>query len=100
MLRAHACSPRLQSALLEDAPRAVGNTKAHKQFEDRYLEGYVRLLKQYGDIYPHRDIRLRAQICASAVEGVVHLAIKTGQQESRAFMRVASKMLNSCFALA
>lgn len=98
MLEAHAGSPRLHVALLEEAPRAVGSTEHHKQFEIRYLEGYVRLLKQTGTSCSSKELRLRAQICASTVEGIVHLAMKTGQQESRVFLRTALKMLDSCIS--
>lgn len=98
MFEAHAGSPRLHVALLEEAPRAAGSTAHHKQFETRYLEGYVGLLKQAAPCSSSKELRLRAQICASAVEGIVHLAIKTGQQENRAFVRIASKMLDSCIA--
>lgn len=98
MLEAHSGTPRLHVALLEEAPKAPGSVANHKQFEAEYLNGYTNLLKQCGTRASPRELRLRAQICASAVEGIIHLAIKTSQHESKAFVRIAATMLDSCIS--
>ena len=82
MIAVHTIQPALHRVLLDEAPRYDGSRSILGAFESEYRNRYKAIVAAGRNREGHASIDVRAQVLSSAVEGVIHNAVRRGMLKS------------------
>ncbi|MBA8900414.1 TetR/AcrR family transcriptional regulator [Phyllobacterium sp. P30BS-XVII] len=83
MIAVHSIQPALHRVLLDEAPRYEGARSIHGLFEAEYMDRYKAIITAFGTRESGITIDVAAQVLSSAVEGVIHNAVRRGMLKSQ-----------------
>ncbi len=93
LLAAHSLHPQLHHVLLEVAPPHAGARASQAGFNALYLERYRAIVAACPVARSKAERDVVVQVLSAAMEGVIHSAVRNGNQKSAALRRELARMV-------